>query len=60
MSSEEERVAEKTPAKERNDIPFARGYQPERGTLDPRDPPQGGSGVPPKPQSGPSQAEKDE
>ncbi len=60
MSSEEERVTENTPTQDRNDIPFEKGYQPEKGSLDPRDPPQGGSGVPPKSQTGTSQAEKDD
>ena len=60
MSSEEERTPENTPTQDRNDIPFEKGYQPERGNLDPRDPPQGGSGVPPKSQTGTSQAEKDD
>ena len=35
MSSEEERVVEKTPTQDRNDIPFEKGYQPERGNLRP-------------------------
>ena len=60
MSREEERTTENTPTQDRNDIPFEKGYQPERANLDPRDPPQGGSGVPPKSQTGTSQAEKDD
>ena len=60
MSSEEERVVENPPTQDRNDIPFEKGYQPEKGSLDPRNPPQGGSGVPPKSQTGTSQAEKDD
>ena len=60
MSSEEKRATENTPAQDRKDIPFEKGYQPEWGSLDPRDPPQGGSGVPPKSQTGASQAEKDD
>lgn len=60
MPSENERVAEDWPTQDRNDVPLERGYQPERGSLDPRDPPQGGSGVPPKSQTGASEAEKDD
>lgn len=60
MSGQEKSVAEGTPGQDRNDIPFEKGYQPERGSLDPLNPPQGGSGVPPKSQSGASEAEKDD
>ena len=41
MSSEEERTTENTPTQDRNDTPFEKGYQPERGNLDPRDPSSG-------------------
>ena len=33
MSSEEERTPENTPTQDRNDIPFEKGYQPERSNL---------------------------
>ena len=33
MSSEEERAKENTPTQGRNDIPFEKGYQPERSNL---------------------------
>lgn len=59
MPSEEERVAEDRPTQDRSDIPFEKGYQPQRGYLDPRDPPQGGSGVPPKSQASSGQAEQE-
>ena len=35
MSSEEERAKENTPTQDRNDIPFEKGYQPERSNLRP-------------------------
>ena len=41
MSNEEERAKENTPTQDRNDIPFEKGYQPERSNLNPKDPPQG-------------------
>jgi hypothetical protein len=60
MSFENEGTKETTPTRERYDVPVEKGYQPERSNLDPSDPPQGGSGVPPKPESQSSQANKDE
>lgn len=60
MSSEDKRTAESAPTQGRNGFPVEKGYQPERSNLDPRDPPQGGSGVPPKSQTYKGQAENDD
>ena len=60
MSTEEKQTTENAPTQDRNNIPIEKGYQPERSNLDPKDPPQGGSGVPPKSQTGTSQPQKDD